>query len=251
MIIALRTILLLSFSLLAAACAELFPMAEGDRSERLQASLSQCLEGQDRIDQHLTQQDAKLDHQQLQLEAQAATLLQLKSRKPPVAVQLASPGGLECLPQAVKPSKLTVGKLELVWLQELSLALPARIDTGAETASLSARNVQEFERDGRRWVRFEVPDPKTGDALPLERRLVRSALVRQASNQQSERRAVVRLGIVIGPFSQNAEFTLSDRSHLDHPLLIGRNVLQDLMLVDVSEQNIAPYVLPDDEQVQH
>jgi threonine synthase len=37
---------------------------------------------------------------------------------------------------------------------------------------------------------------------------------------------------------------LSDRSHLGYQVLIGRNILKDVMVVDVSKQNIAPYVLP-------
>jgi hypothetical protein len=52
------------------------------------------------------------------------------------------------------------------------------------------------------------------------------------------------LGVTIGHISQTAEFTLSDRSHLDYQLLIGRNILQDVMVVDVSEKDIAPYVIP-------
>ena len=53
------------------------------------------------------------------------------------------------------------------------------------------------------------------------------------------------LGITIGHISQTAEFTLSDRSHLDYQVLVGRNILQDMMVVDVSRKNIAPYQLPD------
>ncbi|MEP1596577.1 MAG: RimK/LysX family protein, partial [Halieaceae bacterium] len=60
---------------------------------------------------------------------------------------------------------------------------------------------------------------------------------------------VISLGIVLGSIRQQAEFTLSNRSHLDYQVLIGRNILSDVMIVDVSETNIAPPVgvsnLPD------
>jgi hypothetical protein len=137
-----------------------------------------------------------------------------------------------------------VGQLEQVWLQNLQLALPARIDTGAETASLDARNIELFERNGRRWVRFEIQHPETGDAIQMERKLKRMVAIIQSNTAESERRPVIKLGVTIGHISQTAEFTLSDRSHLDYQLLIGRNILQDVMLVDVSEKNIAPYVIP-------
>jgi hypothetical protein len=136
-----------------------------------------------------------------------------------------------------------VGQLEQVWLQNLQLALPARIDTGAETASLDARNIELYEREGQRWVRFEILHPDTGEPLLIERKLKRMVAIIQASTTEAERRPVIKLGVTIGTVSQTAEFTLSNRSHLDYQLLIGRNILQDVMVVDVSKKNIAPYVI--------
>ena len=143
---------------------------------------------------------------------------------------------------------LLVGELEQVWLQNLQLALPARIDTGAETASLDARNIEIFERDGRRWVRFEILHPESGEPLSMERRLKRMVSILQASTAEPERRPVIKLDLTIGHVSQTAEFTLSDRSHLDYQVLIGRNILQDVMVVDVSKKNIAPLQIPVAEQ---
>jgi hypothetical protein len=67
----------------------------------------------------------------------------------------------------------------------------------------------------------------------------------QSNSAEAERRPVIKMGITIGHVSQTAEFTLSDRRHLGHQVLIGRNILQDFMIVDVSQQNVAPYVVPD------
>jgi hypothetical protein len=135
--------------------------------------------------------------------------------------------------------KLLVGRRENVWIEDLQLAVPARIDTGAETASLDARNIEEFERDGEAWVRFEIVHPEGGEALLLEKPLARTVRILQSTSEEPERRAVVELGIVLGPVRQLAEFTLSDRSHLDYQMLVGRNILRDLMIVDVSQVNIA------------
>jgi hypothetical protein len=54
------------------------------------------------------------------------------------------------------------------------------------------------------------------------------------------------MAIVIGSVSQKAEFTLSDRSHSSYQALIGRSILKDVMVVDVSKKNIAPMILPDE-----
>jgi hypothetical protein len=143
--------------------------------------------------------------------------------------------------------KQVVGRREDVWIEDLQLALPARIDTGAETASLDARNIREFERDGDDWVRFAIVHPKSGEPLTLERPVARVVRILQSTSEEAERRAVIELGIVLGDVRQLAEFTLSDRSHLDFQMLVGRNILKDLMIVDVGQSNIAPYRAPESE----
>ncbi|MEH6516554.1 MAG: RimK/LysX family protein [Halioglobus sp.] len=151
--------------------------------------------------------------------------------QPPIDCKVAQPA---------TSGKMIVGRRENVWLEDVQLSLPARIDTGAETASLDARNIELFERDGTRWVRFEILQPDTGEPIALEKKLERRARIVQAASDEAERRSVIRLGVVIGDVRQYAEFTLSDRSHLDYQILIGRNVLNDVMVVDVSETNLAP-----------
>jgi hypothetical protein len=89
-------------------------------------------------------------------------------------------------------------------------------------------------------VRFDIKKPKSKEMITLERRMVREALVVQSNSEEPERRPVIRLGIQLGPVRQLAEFTLSDRSHLDHQMLVGRNILRDVMLVDVSAANLVP-----------
>ena len=135
---------------------------------------------------------------------------------------------------------MIIGRQEQVWLDDLQLSLSARVDTGAETASLDARNIERFERNSKRWVRFEIVHPDSGKTLQLERRLKRTVSIIQSNTSEAERRPVIKLGITIGHIKQNAEFTLSNRSHLDYQILIGRNILKDVMIVDVSRINIAP-----------
>lgn len=141
-------------------------------------------------------------------------------------------------PRAVTGNKQLVGQVEKIWLPHLDMILNARMDTGAATASLDARDIRVFERDGEQWVRFTVIDgdkPRT-----FERKRVRKVRIVQSSIEDAERRPVIELLVTIGHITQMAEFTLTDRSHLDYPALIGRNILRDVMVVDVSESQIAP-----------
>ena len=204
----------------------------------LRTEMARCVDAQQASDQRLEQQ---LSAQAEQLEKLTTTLTTLEAGQretideTPTAVP-------RCEQKADMPGKMLVGKQELVWLEDFQLMLPARVDTGAETASLDARNIELFERNSDDWVRFEIVHPESGDAIPLERELVRKARIIQASSEEAERRPVISLGILIGDVRQQAEFTLSNRSHLDYQVLIGRNILADVMIVDVSQTNIAPPV---------
>lgn len=149
------------------------------------------------------------------------------------------------LPSERQLDKQIVGEKENVLFPNLDLVLRARIDTGATTSSLDARDVQLFERNGEEWVRFNILNPQTGEFMELERRRVRRVLITQANVEEPERRPVIELRVTLGNITQVAEFTLSDRSHLEFPVLIGRNILRDVMLVDVSKVNFAPLVPPE------
>jgi hypothetical protein len=116
------------------------------------------------------------------------------------------------------------------------LIYKARIDSGAETSSIDARNITRFERDGSNWVRFDVPVPGTDKFVTLEKEISRRVRVIQASADEAERRVVVELQFFIGDHRQVAEFTLADRTNLTYEVLIGRNILRDVMLVDVGKE---------------
>lgn len=136
--------------------------------------------------------------------------------------------------------KQIVGEKEQVLLNDLDITLPARIDTGATTASLDARDIRTFERDGEEWVRFNVINPQTQATVEVERKRVRRVQILQPGTEESERRPVVEMRITLGKITQNAQFTLTDRSNLELPMLVGRNIMRDVMLVDVSRSEIAP-----------
>ncbi|KPQ29568.1 MAG: putative protein conserved in archaea [Marinobacter excellens HL-55] len=133
--------------------------------------------------------------------------------------------------------KVVVGELERFYLAGPGHTYTARIDSGAETSSIHARNVQRFERDGSNWVRFEVPVPGAkGEWVTMKREISRRVRVIQASAEEAERRVVVELQFAIGDHQQVAEFTLADRANLAYEVLIGRNILRDVMLIDVGKE---------------
>ncbi|MBE0494198.1 MAG: ATP-dependent zinc protease [Thiomicrospira sp.] len=136
--------------------------------------------------------------------------------------------------------KLLVGEIETVHIMPSDIQMLARIDSGATTSSLDARHITRFERDGKDWVRFDLVNIQTNDIKTIERPLERNARIVQSNTEEQERRPVVLMSLTLGDITQMVEFTLSDRQHLTYAVLIGRNVMKDIILVDVGKKNIAP-----------
>lgn len=115
----------------------------------------------------------------------------------------------------------------------------AKLDSGARTSSLHAENVEEFERDGRKWVRFSMKHPNKKDTKSI---LVKAPVQRVARVKNTdgtiERRYVVELGFTVGDRQLREEFTLNDRTGLTCPILIGRNALRHLGYVDCSRVDL-------------
>ncbi|WP_347329978.1 ATP-dependent zinc protease family protein [Marinimicrobium locisalis] len=131
--------------------------------------------------------------------------------------------------------KTVVGAAEPVLITDLDIIVPARVDTGAALSQLDARDIAFFERNGEEWVRFYIADPDSEETIEVERPRLRTS---RASSEEGTRRPVVEMRITIGSLTQMAELVLIDRKKQDFPLVVGRNVLRDLMLVDVARKNI-------------
>ncbi|MFO7830734.1 MAG: RimK/LysX family protein [Desulfuromonadaceae bacterium] len=135
--------------------------------------------------------------------------------------------------------KQVVGAEERIFLAPPGKAFPARIDTGANTSSVDARSIELFERNGEPWVSFTLLDPETEEDIEVERKVVRNVSIVQAVSDNKEERQVVEFQITLGNTTRSAEFTLADRSHMEFPVLVGRNILKDAMSVDVSKKHIS------------
>jgi hypothetical protein len=131
---------------------------------------------------------------------------------------------------AERPLPLVVGWRELVSLPELGLTgIPAKIDTGARTSSLHAHVLDDFVRDGERFVRFAVEwggERHFCEAIHVDLRGITS------SNGDKQTRFVIKTPLTIGKLRFRAEISLADRSQMQFPMLIGRSALRRRMVVD-------------------
>lgn len=131
--------------------------------------------------------------------------------------------------------KEIIGAIEWLYMDPPGRHFRARIDSGAETSSLSAADVIEFERDGDDWVRFTFTHDNAEESVDFELPIKRTVLIRQPAVDEPERRFVIELDIRLGDQLQTTEFTLTDRSNMTYPVLLGRAFLMDLYVVDVSQ----------------
>lgn len=147
--------------------------------------------------------------------------------------------GLPALSQAA--DKTVYGLNEYARLVDIDLEVAAKLDTGAKTASLSARDIKRFKRDGETWVRFYLAIDDA-HAHPIERPLARiSKIKRRAGDYDPDEektytaRPVIEMDVCMGQALRTIEVNLTDRSAFQYPLLIGSEALKRFSaLVDPS-----------------
>ncbi|WP_313516695.1 ATP-dependent zinc protease [Pseudomonas sp.] len=130
------------------------------------------------------------------------------------------------------------GRNEYVRLPELGKTLRAKLDTGALNASLSAKDIERFERDGEDWVRFRLAGKGADDTL-YEHKLARIGKIKNRAGEQSadeeedagvevSKRPVIDLELCMGEAKETVEVNLADRSNFIYPLLLGAKTLREL-----------------------
>ena len=139
--------------------------------------------------------------------------------------------------EAMAAEKITIGEVEDVILLPWRLRLPARIDTGAATSSLDARDLKVKGN----MAEFKLPK-KYGN-LQVHLPVIGWQQIRGADFK--ERRPVVEITLCMGPKLIHVQVTLNDRSMVRYPLIIGRNVLKDNFVVDCTASNCFPPSCPE------
>jgi hypothetical protein len=126
------------------------------------------------------------------------------------------------------------GRYEYIKLPEIGgETLKAKMDTGALTASLSAKDIEKFTRDGDDWVRFRLAT-KDADGKVYEHKVSRMSKIKSRADEEDEgetvevaRRPVVDLELCLGDEKRTIEVNLVDRSNFNYPLLIGAKALRE------------------------
>ncbi len=135
--------------------------------------------------------------------------------------------------------QLLLGEKEWVYIAPVDHNLRSRVDTGATTSSIGAIDIKLYKKDGKDMADFKLAH-KDWVSEPLTRRVIRWVEIKQSTGYEEGSRPVVELEVQIGNVKTTTEFTLTDRSHLSYPILLGRTFIDKQAIVDVSHQYIQP-----------
>ncbi len=130
-----------------------------------------------------------------------------------------------------QPGKVIAGWVERVTVLDIrEQPIKAKLDSGANTSSIHAVDVDEFERENEDWVRFKFVD-KDGDTHTLEKPIVRGVKIKDLDGG-SDRRPVIELDMCFDGRLHTTQFTLSDRGDFNYRILLGRRFLKGVAVID-------------------
>ena len=130
-----------------------------------------------------------------------------------------------------------LGRYDRVELPELGLNnILAKIDTGAYTCSLHCQKAEVV--DGKlEFILLDQEHPEfTGMKFvfaDFEKRDIKNSF------GEVEKRFVIVTSITIFEEVITTEFSLSNRGSLKFPILIGRKILRNRFLIDVTKKNVS------------
>lgn len=138
-------------------------------------------------------------------------------------------------------TKKTIGRREKISFPEWKISkITGKIDTGAYTSSIHCDHVQEIALLGKKILQFRVLSPleKKYNGRLIETEHYTQKKVKNSFGQVEVRYKVTTKVIMFGEEFE-AEFTLTDRSKMRTPILLGRKIISGRFIVDVQEVNLS------------
>lgn len=136
---------------------------------------------------------------------------------------------------AEAPTPTTVGWIERVALYPGGIIVPAKVDTGAVSCSLHCPNPTMYEKDGKKWVKFQIKDAH-GKDITIDQEIVGTRRIKRHYGDY-QMRPVIKMGVCLGRLFRETEVNLVDRTGFEYPMLIGRNFMDKELVVNPSAKN--------------
>jgi hypothetical protein len=127
-----------------------------------------------------------------------------------------------------------VGWREFIALPDMGIrSIKVKVDTGARSSSLHAYDIEEFEKVGQRWVRFNVHPLQRSDrkVVSVEAPVLDVRCIRSSSGAVTERYVILTTAKMQGQLWK-IEVSLANRDQMGFRMLLGREAIRGRMLVD-------------------
>ncbi len=132
-----------------------------------------------------------------------------------------------------KKEKEIIGRIDKVDLPDFGVEnINAKVDTGATRSSLHCEQVRLEGKTLYFKIRTEDGGKEFGSDEWMQKKI-------RSSNGKAEMRYIIKTKLRMFGKSYIVTFSLTDRSKMRYPLLIGRTFLEDRYIVDVSEKNLS------------
>jgi hypothetical protein len=134
-------------------------------------------------------------------------------------------------------NKIIIGRRDRVDFPDLFLDdIDAKVDTGAYSCAIHCDNIKVFKRNNEAWVRFTLFDDN--EKTKHEAKILIYKSIKNSFGTK-EQRCLIETHIRLFEKNILIQLALTDRSSMKYPVLLGRKLLMDNFIVDVSKYNIS------------
>ena len=126
--------------------------------------------------------------------------------------------------------KIKKQTIDIGWREWISLVdfknfyVKAKIDTGATISALHATHIKEFNFKGVKYVKFRLYQSKSYKMI--EKPVVGYKMIKNSFGKK-QLRPLINISIKIGNNTIDTIITLTTRSRMTYPVLIGRSTLDN------------------------
>ena len=132
----------------------------------------------------------------------------------------------------------TIGSIDCIDMPEFGLEnIEAKIDTGANRSSIHCSNIEHKMVDGKDSIFFEIPLVSKGVSVFHSNDFFKKDI--KSSSGHVENRYIIKTTLILFGKRIKTSFSLTDRTDMKYPILLGRKLLKSRYIVDVAQENLS------------
>lgn len=138
-------------------------------------------------------------------------------------------------------SKILIGRRDLANLPDFGLnQVEVKVDSGAYTSSIHVSHCQEIEKEGKKVLEVIFLDDKHTSFVNQKHYFNDYRIKKvKSSTGQEQMRYFIKTQIELLGEKFKTEFSLTKRSGMKYPILLGRKLLNKRFIIDTSLVNIS------------